>query len=46
MTNPLRWSAPVRSNDIPAALITTARLTSLAALAALAATAVVLEVAR
>ncbi|MDX8141276.1 hypothetical protein SK854_04075 [Lentzea sp. BCCO 10_0061] len=46
MTNPLRWSAPLCRNDLPAALITTARLTSLAALAALAATSVVLEVAR
>lgn len=42
MTNPLRWSAPLRRNDLPAAL-TTARLTPLAALAA---TSVVLEVAR
>ncbi|MFJ8959081.1 hypothetical protein ACIRG5_06790 [Lentzea sp. NPDC102401] len=43
MTTPPRWSVLLRSNDLPASLITTARLTSLAALAA---TSVVLEVAR
>ncbi|MFJ5984608.1 hypothetical protein [Lentzea sp. NPDC092896] len=46
MTNSPCRSALVRRNDLPAALTTAARLTSLAVLAALAATSVLLEAAR
>jgi hypothetical protein len=44
MTNPPRWSALLRRNDLPTALTTVAHLASLAALAALAAASVVLAV--